>query len=706
MAPFDEEELAKLSLVSILALYLRKHHPGDVLVPVGGETGKSPIVKHAMPASWTAFESERWRRSHPRHTEYAILASTLCVIDVDSEAVAHALQERFPILASVPCERTRKGMHYFFKRSTLADEDGYYDARAPVCPGIDFKSRTARRSRGVVVVAPSTGKSWIRAPWDCEGGIPIIPDDLLQAVATARHPARDLTFECKDRELVECTATRHTAPGSPYVSMFVDGGLDGTSPGTIMCHAFTAAAVKTAVAIVETREVPSNICTHVRDEAFAFCDFAGIAPERVASVRDRCEEIDAIKLVHPAMAEALNQTGTVDVCTQAPVTTCDNSIQLGPCEVTLSKCAGVAPAPAPLVQDPAAAVAHAIEPAALEWMHRFPGKVVCAGGRVTGAVCATVSAGSDTDLFVITEDVAEADYILDYVRSDRRVRRGRFTGYAYSMIVSDTSYTDDVSGTPPQDAIVQLVLTLNRDCETLIRGFDYAPSKCAAYIDPESGQITIKSTPDWLASIRAMAFPIPKAAWTESSILRLVKYVDVKGFRAYLPGLDRSKVDDPLMSHSSKARLNLGSGNIMSGRNGTAWRDTLMQGRGLRALFVCERFVKDARVSHLDCRRGHTFKRVMGCTQSLRSTDYDVFENVMGSTRGVFTLLASTLLYWASTWPLYRPSSRRQWDRSAFVIDELAPWRVFLPVARWEVRASRTIDEDFGAWRKGGTSIS
>jgi hypothetical protein len=41
----------------------------------------------------------------------------LAVVDVDSEAQARALEVRFPALLAAPRETTRKGMHYFFKRS-------------------------------------------------------------------------------------------------------------------------------------------------------------------------------------------------------------------------------------------------------------------------------------------------------------------------------------------------------------------------------------------------------------------------------------------------------------------------------------------------------------------------------------------------------------------------------------------------------------
>jgi hypothetical protein len=100
-------------------------------------------------------ESERWRHQNPKHTDFALLLQTLCVVDVDSHALANVLEQTFPILLNVARERTSKGVHYFFSRSPLADNDGYYDARSPVLNGVDFKSRTATGTGGVIVTAPT-----------------------------------------------------------------------------------------------------------------------------------------------------------------------------------------------------------------------------------------------------------------------------------------------------------------------------------------------------------------------------------------------------------------------------------------------------------------------------------------------------------------------------------------------------------------------
>jgi len=115
----------------------------------------------------------------------------LAVVDVDSVAQARELEERFPSLLTAPRETTRKGMHYFFKRSEACDRDGFYDGSAQLTKGIDFKSITRTGTGGIVVVAPSTGKSWVTAIKPYSAPCSDIPDvRRARAALRARRGAR------------------------------------------------------------------------------------------------------------------------------------------------------------------------------------------------------------------------------------------------------------------------------------------------------------------------------------------------------------------------------------------------------------------------------------------------------------------------------------------------------------------------------------
>jgi hypothetical protein len=88
-----------------------------------------------------------------------LLLYDLCVIDVDTQADADALEARFPELAAAPMATTSRGRHYYFSRSPLADAHGYYDGAAQRTPNVDFKTRAGGGGSGFVVMAPSVNKA-------------------------------------------------------------------------------------------------------------------------------------------------------------------------------------------------------------------------------------------------------------------------------------------------------------------------------------------------------------------------------------------------------------------------------------------------------------------------------------------------------------------------------------------------------------------
>jgi hypothetical protein len=61
--------------------------------------------------------------------DIGIVLQDLCVVDIDCMGIDREMNVRFPNSKTM-CERTKKGHHYFFKRSKLADDGGYYDGRS------------------------------------------------------------------------------------------------------------------------------------------------------------------------------------------------------------------------------------------------------------------------------------------------------------------------------------------------------------------------------------------------------------------------------------------------------------------------------------------------------------------------------------------------------------------------------------------------
>jgi hypothetical protein len=91
--------------------------------------------KNAIPLSFqfaTQLEDAIDAFEVPASADLGVLLQELCVIDVDDVALADGLEARFPELKTAAAVQTRKGRHYYFTRSALADAHGYYDGAAQV----------------------------------------------------------------------------------------------------------------------------------------------------------------------------------------------------------------------------------------------------------------------------------------------------------------------------------------------------------------------------------------------------------------------------------------------------------------------------------------------------------------------------------------------------------------------------------------------
>ena len=170
-----------------LVTWLRSAHPKNVLIPVPkGE--KRPIFPYRHD-EWTWESFDAFIATGFNNVDWAIILKDLCVVDADDPEVAARLESAFPVLRQVPAEKTRRGTHYFFRRSAVADEQCYFDCcgSQSVLEHVDFKSITQTGTGGIIVVSPSTDKVWLREPWHLDE-LQSIPDALLQAVAWPTPP--------------------------------------------------------------------------------------------------------------------------------------------------------------------------------------------------------------------------------------------------------------------------------------------------------------------------------------------------------------------------------------------------------------------------------------------------------------------------------------------------------------------------------------
>ncbi|PNH01429.1 hypothetical protein TSOC_012684 [Tetrabaena socialis] len=151
-----------MNSLALLKAWLRLDFPEDLLMPVVAGS-KTPLYCHKDGAwSWDLFDK------HMRAVDdVGILLRSLCVADFDDVPTALAFEKAFPELLEAPMEETMKGRHYFFRRPDFCDAEGYFDgARQVSGVNVDFKSVCTSGTSGLICVCPSTGKVWVRPPWE------------------------------------------------------------------------------------------------------------------------------------------------------------------------------------------------------------------------------------------------------------------------------------------------------------------------------------------------------------------------------------------------------------------------------------------------------------------------------------------------------------------------------------------------------------
>jgi hypothetical protein len=197
--------------ISRLATFFRSEHRENVLIPLQSGS-KSPAMAHKG-GRFTWDDWDACMKSGQEYKEFGVLARTLVVVDADSPEAVEWLEDKYPALLECPCAQTRKGKHYYFLRSPLCEEKNVTDSIG-VWEHVDLKTVTGSlhdhvsrdgskiATAGVVVVPPSTNKSWHRSILDTP--LEFIPDEIIHDVlASSRNSSgkgkRDVTQRIKRR---------------------------------------------------------------------------------------------------------------------------------------------------------------------------------------------------------------------------------------------------------------------------------------------------------------------------------------------------------------------------------------------------------------------------------------------------------------------------------------------------------------------------
>ena len=525
--------------------FLRASAPGDVLMP---SARKAPAFAHKG-GRWTWKSYDRYVAVCDDATapdEACVLLNQLCVVDVDSMKQASALEAAFPCLADAPCEATSRGRHYWFRRSARADAMGYYDGSAQRVSGVDFKTRCSTGTAGVVVVAPSAGRVWIRPLHDSI--LEPIPDDLLDAVAVPRCTVRayDLKFACGASATIETAHLGTMAYFEPFLDD--DGGLGTRVP--VPCDERSMRSLLAVLAFVERSDpyeqpLPPGASF---DEAVELVDKLGgdAAGLRERLVRGAAFWRADLRAAWPAMdnALALEAAWGADAVRDIEVGTAIRYTPAGPQErratwlfdddPTRRHYEGDTVVPSFSPVDIEAVLPEVVRTA----MRRHP--LVLAGGAALALLSPRVMSSSggavaDWDLFPYGVDEDAADAILRDVESTMDGWRAIRTPRAFTFVCPPSD-----SAVHAMTSAVQIVLRLSETPADVLVGFDLPPCKVALFYDG-GGNLRAVAAPSWFESMRRMAFPVPVHRWCKSSSLRVIKYV-ARGFDTMLPGVRRTFV--------------------------------------------------------------------------------------------------------------------------------------------------------------------
>jgi hypothetical protein len=494
---------------------LRREAPRDVLMPVKIGS-KHPMFPHQA-SRWSWFKFDQFVARGVGDFDVCVILQDLCVIDVDSNEIADDLEEEFPVLKTVPMEQTGRGRHYWFRRSSKCDQDGYYDGAAQVSKLIDFKTRTSCGTGGVIMVAPSSEKVFIRPIGD---GLVEIPDVLLRRIAVAKHESMKFNFQFVD-ELGEMTVPIKRMRDIGYFEPFLEGVFEegcvipvpvSLDEFMIMMRAFDAledgvsavgeygpVAEMTADKLCSATEIAKEVVERgvdlwERDLEASWPGFLSLMNQDESHVVDFPENV----VYEPIIRKRTDSWPSFgneyeEVAAGSIVATADNCYGL-PFEIE-------------------------------EILRKYP--IVLAGGAPLGIVGdGIIEEGSDWDLFLYGVDHQRADEILaEICRVDlpeagwRRFKSSR--AWTFSCLKYDTF-------------VVQIVLNIYERPEQVPWSFDIAPSQIAIY--SKDGVLKVIATPQCIESIRRLSFPVDFRRWSTSAVARIIKYSG-KGFRVFVPGV-------------------------------------------------------------------------------------------------------------------------------------------------------------------------
>lgn len=196
--------------------FLKKNRPDDFMM-LTDQVTKACLFRHAGENKWSLDKFKHFymkKRQDNESFDVAIICKSLFCLDFDDVPSSLLFEEKYDVLKTCPKESTSKGFHYILGRTDKCNEiplfDGARQFAAPITWGvhggegewigndsdndfddnpdvvlsIDVKTLCSTGNGGILVIAPSKNKQWIRPLTNTS--IPDVPDDLLDDLLKIR----------------------------------------------------------------------------------------------------------------------------------------------------------------------------------------------------------------------------------------------------------------------------------------------------------------------------------------------------------------------------------------------------------------------------------------------------------------------------------------------------------------------------------------
>lgn len=534
-----------------LQKFLLESLPNDVMMPCT-KGCKIPLSHHKNGAwQWDHFFNFSRDTKFLSKYDVGITLHDMCVVDVDDRGTADQMERRFPELNAAPCELTRKGKHYFFRRSDLANQHGYFDGHSQVTRGVDFKTVSKTGTGGFIVVAPSTYKSWVRPPW--EVGVPTISDELLQNVAVPKCRKVDVRIRLGHEEYVwkeddvlsQCSTVRSVLEEFPDEAVYIGAPhtIRGLEDLLFCCRYGVTRSAPTRENVAELIDlanylgVPSSKMTAFRIGGYVhrMLDVASVWPQMAdlmhADSLFRAGAADPEKLVHVSDVVA-------------------SFFDAPPPSVFSENWLFAYAGKGPLLERE---VDFCLDGSSIPRFVRdvlldHAGKTVLAGGGALSAIIPAFGKPGDYDIFIVGAEEDESTLIVKSICSHPDARLVFQTPNAKTLCIKS-----DLDG---RRVSVQVILRRYKSTADLLASFDISPCKCAVAAVPGSRRLEAVAHPSWSLSVRSMCFVVALDMWGTASFSRVMKYA-AKGFRVYVPCTRRDcfKTDDIMVVRGGVSEL-------------------------------------------------------------------------------------------------------------------------------------------------------